>query len=287
MTVDIRSSQFWIDQWHNHIQGDTAAMSKGYSTPEFWDGRAEEYYQGHEEEGRIEAEETTDRIERYGYLSNGAEVLDIGCGTGTLAFALARRGAKVTALDFSSGMLKRLIDDMPQELKNNITVLQSGWDEIDLEKRGWENTFDLVVSNMSPAIHDPATLQKMVSASSKACYLKAWVTRKRHSAVQEDIWKLLAGKPLEDRHAPFPYMLNLVMAMGYFPDVLYKKIEFTTNMTLDKALTEHIHYFSTVFGDTSHDLEGKIIAYLKQAAQDGMIDETITGRTGSLLWPVG
>lgn len=287
MTADIRSPQFWIDQWNNHMQGDTAAMSKGYSTPEFWDGRAEDYYQGHEDEGRIEAEETVGLLERAGYLPDGAEVLDIGCGTGTLAFALAGRGAKVTAMDFSSGMLRRLADDMPPELEKNITVIQSGWDEADLGNRGWEKKFDLVVSNMSPAIHDPLTLIKMVSASKKACYLKAWVTRKRHSEVQKHIWKLLAGEPLADRHAPFLYLINLVLAMGYFPDVFYKNIEWTTSQTLKKALAEHIHYFSTVFGDTADDLEGNITRYLKQAAQDGMIDETITGLTGSLTWSVG
>ena len=35
----------------------------------------------------------------------GKSLLDVGCGTGRHAIALAQRGAKVTALDFSDGML--------------------------------------------------------------------------------------------------------------------------------------------------------------------------------------
>ena len=37
----------------------------------------------------------------------GFEVLDLGCGTGRHAIAMARRGARVTAVDFSDRMLER------------------------------------------------------------------------------------------------------------------------------------------------------------------------------------
>jgi malonyl-CoA O-methyltransferase len=38
---------------------------------------------------------------------DGLDVLDVGCGTGRHALRLAGRGARVTAVDFSSGMLAR------------------------------------------------------------------------------------------------------------------------------------------------------------------------------------
>jgi 2-polyprenyl-3-methyl-5-hydroxy-6-metoxy-1,4-benzoquinol methylase len=37
----------------------------------------------------------------------GLEVLDVGCGTGRHAVSMAARGARVTAVDFSDGMLER------------------------------------------------------------------------------------------------------------------------------------------------------------------------------------
>jgi malonyl-CoA O-methyltransferase len=38
---------------------------------------------------------------------SGRRVLDVGCGTGRYALPLAARGAEVTAIDFSEGMLAR------------------------------------------------------------------------------------------------------------------------------------------------------------------------------------
>lgn len=47
----------------------------------------------------------------------GLDVADLGCGTGRHALRLAERGARVTALDFSSGMIER-------------ARVKPGWDEL-------------------------------------------------------------------------------------------------------------------------------------------------------------
>lgn len=49
-------------------------------------------------------------------ISRGVEVLDLGCGPGSLAIQWARRGAKVTAVDIDKAMLgeaRRLAGDLP------------------------------------------------------------------------------------------------------------------------------------------------------------------------------
>ena len=47
------------------------------------------------------------RITAEAVVTSGDEVLDACCGTGDLAIAGARRGARVTGLDFSERMLER------------------------------------------------------------------------------------------------------------------------------------------------------------------------------------
>ena len=46
------------------------------------------------------------RLVRMAEVRPGARALDVCCGTGDLAFALARAGAKVNAVDFSEAMLQ-------------------------------------------------------------------------------------------------------------------------------------------------------------------------------------
>ena len=45
------------------------------------------------------------RVVELAAVQPGHRALDLCCGTGDIAFALARRGAAVTGLDFSSSML--------------------------------------------------------------------------------------------------------------------------------------------------------------------------------------
>jgi ubiquinone/menaquinone biosynthesis C-methylase UbiE len=50
--------------------------------------------------------ELVDRVVELGRLGGGARVLDVGCGTGRVAAALAERGAKVWGVDPSAEMLE-------------------------------------------------------------------------------------------------------------------------------------------------------------------------------------
>ena len=62
------------------------------------------------------------RVVDLARVSSGARALDLCCGTGDIAFALAQRGADVTALDFSAQMLevaaarqKKMTNDPPSQ----------------------------------------------------------------------------------------------------------------------------------------------------------------------------
>jgi len=46
------------------------------------------------------------RVAELAQIKNGGRALDLCCGTGDIAFALARRGAETTGLDFSAQMLQ-------------------------------------------------------------------------------------------------------------------------------------------------------------------------------------
>jgi ubiquinone/menaquinone biosynthesis C-methylase UbiE/NAD-dependent dihydropyrimidine dehydrogenase PreA subunit len=81
------------------------------------------------------------------YVKPGMEILDIGCGTGSLIIDAAKAGARITGVDISTAMLavahKRIANN---GMKERITLHNAGVVEIDslFEK----NRFDLIISTL-------------------------------------------------------------------------------------------------------------------------------------------
>ena len=82
------------------------------------------------------------------YDLSGAALLDAGCGTGALAFAAARRGASVTAVDLSANLIALAQDRAPSNLASNLNFRVGDMSEAGL------GVFDHVVA-MDSLIHYP------------------------------------------------------------------------------------------------------------------------------------
>jgi demethylmenaquinone methyltransferase/2-methoxy-6-polyprenyl-1,4-benzoquinol methylase len=81
------------------------------------------------------------------YIREGNQVLEIGCGTGTLAISCAKKGAKVVALDLSRQMLaiaERKVNE--HNLFERIQLKEIG--AIELGNKFKDNTFDRIVSTL-------------------------------------------------------------------------------------------------------------------------------------------
>jgi ubiquinone/menaquinone biosynthesis C-methylase UbiE len=81
-------------------------------------------------------------------MSEGNRALDIGCGTGSLAIACARRGGQVTGIDISPQMLdiaRRKVEQA--ELADSITLLQMS--AIELDERFEPDSFDTIMSSLT------------------------------------------------------------------------------------------------------------------------------------------
>jgi SAM-dependent methyltransferase len=97
-----------------------------------------------------------------GLVPHDGNVLDIGCGTGSITKMFADAGANVLGLDISPGMLsmaRRKCSDLSQ---------------VELRCQDWHDfiagpDYDLVFSSFCPAVDDIASIYKMESLSRGRC----------------------------------------------------------------------------------------------------------------------
>jgi ubiquinone/menaquinone biosynthesis C-methylase UbiE len=81
------------------------------------------------------------------YVEKGDKVLDVGCGTGTLAIMMAKKGALVKGIDISSPMLsiaRGAIQAM--ELENSIILRETGI--VGLKKYFEDESIDKIISTL-------------------------------------------------------------------------------------------------------------------------------------------
>jgi len=120
------------EHWKSLVQD----RRRGPHSAPFWNKRAEGYSRAIlKDRKQKRSDEFFDLVASTGLSLDGAGVLDIGCGPGTLALPLARLGARVTAIDISEQMLKLLEKNAAEEGLNIEKTILSGWSDIDIDSQ--------------------------------------------------------------------------------------------------------------------------------------------------------
>ncbi|MGQ4273606.1 class I SAM-dependent methyltransferase [Terrihabitans sp. B22-R8] len=165
---------------------------------------------------------TNAQVEALG-LRPDQTVLDLGAGSGRLAMPMARRAARVTALDRSSRLLARLTRDAWDAEYTNLKVVAADWDKVrvgrDLPRH------DVVVAARFNGPHD---LMKLDAAANERVCLMLFSgpsTRALHSALLEGIAPILEEEPVTQ--AGFVRLFNEMCECGLDPNVLHIPDGFT------------------------------------------------------------
>jgi len=136
----------------------------------FWDTMAKRYPRYNDAAMSKDVEHIINWCQNRNVSFDKASILDIGAGTGTIAIPLAQKGANVTAIDLSCGMLKALNEDALQTgVSPSISTHQSDWDSFPLSQK-----YDIVIASMTPAISDKDKMEKMISASHNIGIYVGW-----------------------------------------------------------------------------------------------------------------
>jgi SAM-dependent methyltransferase len=188
-----------------------AAAGGRRKTPEEWDRRAAYYADNF-------GASPNSYVAKFIELARCEDchtLLDVGCGPGAIALALAPRMAEAFGLDYSPAMLARMEANAAAAGMKNVSGILRAWED------DWSDipACDLVVASRSTAVMDlDIALRKLdAKAKRRVCLTSPLGGR----FIPPEIFEALGRAPPPPRPAPpdYIYVLNLLYRMGRLPRV--------------------------------------------------------------------
>jgi SAM-dependent methyltransferase len=180
-----------------------AASGAREKPPEAWDARAADL--SRELEGSPYVDELLQLID----LTGCRTLLDVGCGPGAIALALAPHLDRVYGLDYSRGMLDAMMKHASARGLANVEPILRSWED------DWSDVpaCDLVLASRSTLVRDmeDALARLDVKAKRRACLTSLVGGR----FVRADVLSLLGRE--RPAYPDYIYILNILHRMGRHP----------------------------------------------------------------------
>lgn len=219
-----------------------------------------------------------------GMLPPGARVLDIGCGVGKYGTYLAELGCDVTLTDISAEMLRRAEENMAK-YQTPWAVYRCDFSEATGEEPVFADGFDLVISTMSPAVHDAATVRKMSEMSRGWCFLARF--RDWEQPLRDRIMQTLGVEPLRDLsdlEGDVSSMIRAVGEAGYTP--LVRTVDYCwADRRTPERMADYLRrrYFEDeAEADRLRDAAVEIARSLSDP--DGCVEDAVNTRVAWIYW---
>lgn len=182
-------------------------------------------------------------------------VLDMGCGSGTLAVPLAKRVSSVTAVDFSNGMLAVVRKRCEEEGIRNIETVHGRWED-DWAKLGI-GTYDVAIASRSMMVYDlQAAVLKLNAVAAKRVYIATITGDGPHDRRIFDA----VGRPF-DPGPDYIYYYNLLYQLGITAELTF--IEETRDRTY-AGPEEAVESVEWMFNDLTSRERQRLVDYFKE-----------------------
>lgn len=245
-------------------------------TRQMWNNRAEEFSNIMLPKGDITLNMLESKID-----FKDKTILDIGFGAGRYLTYFAEKNADIYGVELSENMIDFAVKALKKgryKFKRD-NLLNSSWEDINIDKMNWENKFDLVFLSMSPAISSYEELEKVLKASKRFVFISAHVEREDtlFSEIAEEFSVNLDTQSI-GKIVP---LFNLLYNMGYFPEIKFSKFERESLVEIKDVLKRYTYW---IFGDEYDEENLKSVeASLKYREVDGKLRTTVKTVNGYML----
>jgi|GEM_PF-1584218 len=240
----IKEEDFWVNLWHE-IVGNTIVLKTQWSEPQKW----KQFYDA---AGSLfsrlwgDAEKLGREIACFmaseGIITETDRVLDVGCGTGWLSTALASFVLSVTALDYSSSMVKY----------SNAVIENCGISNVHVVHKDFydftpDEPFDTVIAAFFPQAISPSGIFKLEQWARRRCVLVLQYSSSG-MLVKQRLFEHLIGQIPPSPGMTLPlWCFGYLISRGKRPEIRKYHWESKITMTADDMLEFYKSYFA-VFG---------------------------------------
>lgn len=226
--------------------------------------------------GRVRESPFIDLFLRHLELDREMRVLDIGCGPGTLAIPLARQVSRVTAIDYSTGMIELLNQEAGRQQIDNIDAFVCAWED-DWSDFGISR-HDVAIASRSMNIDD---LQGNLVKINRYAARVHIVERIAPSPFDPDAFAAV-GRPF-DSGPDYIYTLNMLYTLGIHPRIEHIELDREQCFAnIDRAM----QHYRWMFKELTTDEEQRLEAYLRKQITRLGTDHIIIRRNHPQRWVV-
>ncbi len=227
----------------------------------WWDSRAKHF----------RPKETSPYAQRFlelAAIAPGETVLDMGCGSGTLAVPLAQQGHQVIAADFSQAMLDTLGEAAEEAgVSSRIQRVRLAWED-DWQAAGVSpRCVDVALASRSIATHDlRAALLKLEGAARRRCC----VTLACNAGPRYDAEVLEAVGVSVGESVDYLYAFNILVQAGRAPEVRYlDSLRKDTFNTLEEGVADFARMLEAGHEDKVDELRAYLAAHMVENPEAG------------------
>ncbi|MFP4315590.1 MAG: methyltransferase domain-containing protein [Desulfovibrionales bacterium] len=261
----------WAERWDSR-----EAMYVGEAHLGYWKARAKDFSDGRRacdyDFGRRIAAALSP------HLPPRAEVLDVGCGPGSLLIPLSQAGHRVTAVEPVQEMVEQLKSNAANAGVGEYEVIPSLWQDVDVE--ALEGRFDLALSAITMwMFRDLRTqLERLERVSRGLCCVVggAGLETSGHS---DGLWRAIIGEATQPGYSEFPLVFNLLYTMGRLPEV--RIVDYRTERSIESKILQQKLFYAK-YTVLTPEKEALIEGTVKAAGEEGLVRESC--RASVVFW---
>lgn len=205
-------------------------------------------------------------------------MLDIGCGTGDIVHAWAKKKVHATGLDISKNVISLAKRNTPAPLSPYCHWFIDDWDTMDPKAYQWEHSFDLVYSCMGPDFSKEDNFKKLNLLSRK--YIRLLLFKTGSNSLLENLRNELQIINSESSSAAFLSICKMLKEAHYNPEI--RDISYKADYT--QSVAQWLDYIDTAYaGNTDKQ---NIERYLLSVAVNGNISSVTRADYSMITWEV-